>query len=989
MTRILFFMFLLLTVLPGASGYFQQKVVYDMDARLDGRSHVIHVNQGLLYINQSPDTLSEIYFHLYMNRYQKGAFLEDGSLRERTIGGIDLDTVWVNRRRATDYTIDHTLMRLPLRKALMPGDTLPMRFRFRVQLPPSDARYGYMGDHHDVGNWFVTPVVYDRRGWHPHQHIDNEFYQEWGDFDVRLTVPRGYVVGATGDLQNADSAMRDTTAAVREWFAHNPDDTTRYTTWHYLAENVHDFAWTADPDYRYYSQTVAGVAVHYLVMSHNYEDWVREIRAATGAMEWLIRNIGPYPYKQITVADTYMHAGGMEYPNIVFINTFISPRFSPSFFRAVVIHEIAHNWFYGLLASNQTEDEWMDEGFTQFAEIEVMEYLYGVRNNYPMGGMHGGLGRLFSAEQDDRQSAMLNYLQSVIEPTEVDPVWTMPDHFRDGVYVASYDKTAVILAMLENVLGRDTFWRALRDYYRQWRFRHPGPEDMIRSLERASGRSLKWFFDQWIGSTRSYDVALTDLGSVRDGRGYATTVTLRNERDIYMPLDMLAVLENGDSLLFRIPLDRFSPRLPGRKYLPYWHFTQKEYSTRFHTDHKVVRVELDPRRRLADVNRLNNSSNLIPPQRLVFMRRQGMQPPVDAYLWEAWPTVGYNAFDKLRPGMHFNGSYLGVRHNVDATVYYRPGRPGLDAVISYSDPLLAVSRRLRMRGRAWQLNGVRNLSLELKYRPDYRQSFIMGAESYRAYDDRPGSGAPLNETVSTLYGEWLGGLSSEGGRFNSVWSLRGRASVHGSARDFSRLELNQKHTLRDAYGDYVLTIRNRIGISDGRVPGWERYLSYGANARKRFDHPYFRSVDYMPDGWRQPDHVYLAAGARVRGSQLFDGAFNMTGANALQLSADFEFPSPLAMIPLPVVERITTQLFADGGLVWDRRPDRDRAVYAAGFSLEYRLPHAFMRLSGIDGLKMEFPVWVYSKGMREKSLAFRWLLNLRFDLHRSPFFNGL
>ncbi len=989
MTRIFFMILSLLPTLIGATAYFQQKVAYDLDARLDGQSHIIHVNQGLIYINQSPDTLSEIYFHLYMNRYKKGAFLEDGKVRESTIGGIDLDTVWVNCRRVTDYTIDHTLMRMPLRDVLLPGDTLRMRFRFRAQLPPADARYGYMGDHHDVGNWFVTPVVYDPKGWHLHQHIDNEFYQEWGAFDVRLTVPRGYVVGATGDLLNADSAMQDTTGAVREWFTQNPDDTTRFTTWHYKAKNVHDFAWTADPDYRYFSQTVAGVTVHYLVMAHNYEDWVREIRAGTGAIEWLIKNIGPYPYKQITVADTYMHAGGMEYPNIVFINTFITPRFSPSFFRAVVIHEIAHNWFYGLLASNQTEDEWMDEGFTQFAEIEVMEYLYGEKNNYPMGGMHGGLGRLFSADQDDRQSAMLNYLQSVIEPTEMDPVQTMPDHFREGVYIASYDKTAVILAMLENVLGREAFWQGMRDYYRHWHFKHPQKNDMIRSFEKASGRSLKWFFDQWISSTRSYDVALKNVEFTREGKDYVTRFTLRNERDIYMPLDMLAVLENGDSLLYRIPVDGFSPHVPGRSYLPYWYFNQKEYQGQLRTAHRVVLLQLDPARRLADVNRLNNSSSFIPPQKFVLMRRQGMQPPVDAYLWEMWPTVGYNAFDKLRPGWHFNGAYLGLRHNVDATVYYRPGRPGLDAVISYSDPLLAVSRRLRMRGRVWQLNGVRNLSMELKYNPDYRQAFSLGGETYRAYDARPGSGAPLNKTVNTLYGEWFGGLSSDGGHFNGVWSLRGRVSVYGSAYDFSRLELNQKYTLRDAYGDYVLTVRNRIGVSSGLVPGWERYLSYGANARKRFDHPYFRSMDYMPDGWRQPDHVYLADGARVRGSQLIDPVFSLTGRNALQLSADFDFPSPMSWIPLPVVERITTQLFADGGLLWDRHPDRDRAVYAAGFSLAYELPHAWTRLSGMHGLKLEFPIWVYSKGMSDKPVEFRWLLNMNFDLYRSPFFNGL
>ena len=988
MTRILLVILALLPAALGAAGYFQQKVVYDMEARLDGQTHVIHVNQGLLYINQSPDTLSEIYFHLYMNRYRKGAFLEDGGLRENTIGGIDLDTVWVNRERVTGFTIDHTLMRLPLRTRLLPGDTLAMRFRFRAALPPSDARYGYMGDHHDVGNWFVTPVVYDSKGWHLHQHIDNEFYQEWGDFDVRLTVPRGYVVGATGDLINADSAMRDTTAAARDWFNHHPDDTTRFTTWHYIAENVHDFAWTADPDYRYYTEEVRGITVHYLVMDHNYDDWVREIRAGTGAMEWLIDNIGPYPYKQITVADTYMHAGGMEYPNIVFINTFISPRYAPSFFRAVVIHEIAHNWFYGLLASNQTEDEWMDEGFTQFAEIEIMEYLYGVKNNYPTGGMHGGLGRLFSADQDDRQASMLNYLRSVIRGTEADPVRTMPDHFRRGVYVASYDKTAVVLAMLENVLGREVFWRAMRDYYRRWHHKHPQTGDMIRSFERSSGRSLKWFFDQWINSTRSYDVALSGFSSRRVAKGFVNEITLENKQDVYMPLDVLCVLENGDSLLFRVPIDSFSPRRADVKYLPYWFFKQKEYHATFLTPEKVVFVQLDPGRRLGDINRLNNDSGRLPRQDFYFMRQQSMQPPVDAYLWEMWPTMDYNLSDKLRPGIHLNGSYLGLRHKLNATLYYRPGRPGVDGILSYGDPLISVAPRLNTRLQIWQLNGLRAVAAELRYTRRDRDSFIFGGEAYGRYERIAGTPAPA-KTVATLHGAWLGGISAGGGRFNSVWELRGRASLYGSAYGFAQLLLNQTHTIRDSYSDYVLTLKNRMALTRGTLPGWERFLSYGANARVRFDNPYYRSLDNLSRNWDEPARIYMADGAAVRGSQFISGAFNISGRNALQLSADLEFPNPLSGLPIPVVERLSTRLFADGGLLWDGRPRADRAVYAAGFSLGYRLPYMLTRLSGLDDIRVEFPLWVYAREMGEKSLAFRWLLNLSFDLGRSPFFNRL
>ncbi|MCP4412246.1 MAG: M1 family metallopeptidase, partial [Gammaproteobacteria bacterium] len=206
-------------------------------------------------------------------------------------------------------------------------------------------------------------------GWHLHQHMDNEFYQEWGDFKVNITVPKGFILGATGNLINSDEAMQDTTKEVRDWFLHNMDDTTSTTTWKYEAHNVHDFAWSADPDYRYITRSWDGIDVHYLVMDENYESWKKETLAGYGSVRFLSEKFGRYPYDQITVADTYIDAGGMEYPGIVFINTNYNPDYYQSYFRGVVIHEIAHNWFYGLLGSNQTEFEWLDEGFTQFAEI--------------------------------------------------------------------------------------------------------------------------------------------------------------------------------------------------------------------------------------------------------------------------------------------------------------------------------------------------------------------------------------------------------------------------------------------------------------------------------------------------------------------------------------------------------------------------------------------------------------------------------------------
>ena len=189
--------------------YFQQYVHYDIDVTLDTDVNVLEVNEQLLYVNNSPDTLSEIYFHLYMNKYRRHSLTYPDQTEDR--GWIEIIDLVENEAVRNEFTVDHTLMNVPLAHPLTPGDSVRFDFRFQVKLPPAAGRYGYQGLHYDVGNWYVTPVVYDRAGWHLHQHLDNEFYQEWGDFNVTIRVPQDFRVGATGNLQNASEvyAMLD------------------------------------------------------------------------------------------------------------------------------------------------------------------------------------------------------------------------------------------------------------------------------------------------------------------------------------------------------------------------------------------------------------------------------------------------------------------------------------------------------------------------------------------------------------------------------------------------------------------------------------------------------------------------------------------------------------------------------------------------------------------------------------------------------------
>jgi len=213
------------------NGYFQQHVEYTIDARLNDLLNQIEATEKLIYTNNSPDTLTSIYFHLYFNKYKKDALTPEGVLRNETIAFIDIQQLDENGYANYNYEIDRTLMRLDLNKTLFPGYSVVLDCKFTASLPYASGRYGYMGNHYDVGNWYLTPVVYDQQGWHLHQHIDNEFYQEWGNFNVNITVPKGFILGATGTLLNPEEALQDTTREVRDWYLHNMNDTTKFTTW--------------------------------------------------------------------------------------------------------------------------------------------------------------------------------------------------------------------------------------------------------------------------------------------------------------------------------------------------------------------------------------------------------------------------------------------------------------------------------------------------------------------------------------------------------------------------------------------------------------------------------------------------------------------------------------------------------------------------------------------------------------------------------------
>jgi len=982
MSKKTFLLFFATLGIASASNYFQQHVNYTVQAELNHLSHRLSVKEKLVYTNHSSDSLATLYFHLYFNKFNKGAYSEDGALREEADGYIQIDSLWQNGNLSHDYEIDHTLMSLSLKHELAPGDSVELNFTYRSQLPHAEGRYGFLGDHNDVGNWLIVPVVYDCDGWHLHQHLDSEFYQEWGDFDVELTVPRGFVVGATGNLLNPDSALLDTSNDVYQWRAENPHDTTHATLWHFSAKNVTDFAWTADPEYRYFTKSWRGIAVNYLVMRPNYDAWKKEIDAGLGAIRLLSQMVGPYPYKQITVADTYIQAGGMEYPNIVFINTSSTPREDAAYFRAVVIHEIAHNWFFGLLASNQTEFEWQDEGFTQFAEIVIMEKLYGRSAN--TGRQKGGLdGLFFGLDRNDRDDTMYHYLRFARSGREIDPINTMPDRFRSGHGIASYDKMAVVLGMLEDVLGDDLFWRGMRNYYDAWNHKHPQPTDFIRVMEETAQRPLKWFFDEWVYEVRTLDLALDDVRQTKINEGYLLQIDLENKGDISMPFDLLSILDNGDSLRFRVPVQPYGLHVPGHSYLAYWHFSNKKYTAHFVAPRRVVRTVIDPDGRLADVDRRNNSSDWFSGVRLAFMRPQLHVPYFDFYTAELWPSFLYNDADGPMPGLLFESSYLNSTDIFKGHVYYGTRNQRLNLNLQYKTPLSFISHQLWQRIKIFSESGVRGTSYSWDI-PTNRDGVLqLGLNFYDAYAITA-LAAPWQKGQNTLIDAAYTTMLSD-----ATIRLHARSSLHGSDFNFSRIDASLTRSISADDSDLLLKVGLRLGAGRGNLPLQEMYNLTGASALRQYENPYYRARGALPIGLQRDGHVVEDETARVRGAGLTSSGSYITASNIAALSLDLEIPSFFETLAIPYIERLGNNLFGDIGSVWNGSvPEISDFYKSFGVSITLDVPYRLTQFSGLQDIRLDLPLWLDYPGRAEKSLAFRWQLSISFAFERTPFFNG-
>ena len=481
---------------------------YEIQATYDAATHTVSGHEVLTWRNTTSESAVELYFHLYLNAFanNRSSFIRAVGERwadwlERhphgwgytvvkafRIGGADLTDRMRFVHADDDNMDDRTVFRVPLPAPLPAGGVIEVEIDFVTKLPKLVARSGYAGPFAFVAQWFPKIGVYEDGHWNCHQyHLTTEFFADFGSYDVTLTVPREGVVGATGILQ-------DTRA----------DGTSK--TLHFIADRVHDFAWTIDPRFQVVEQSADGTALRLLVQPNHRVQAERYLAAAREALQRYREWIGPYPYPQLTIVDPGpggWAAGGMEYPTLITVGTaWWMPRGLrvPEF---VTVHEFGHQYWYGMVASNEAEAAWLDEGINSYVEGRMMDALYGP----------GSYVDLFGLRFDGTAMHRLQYLRAPQYDPLARPAWQFLD--RSSYAAISYSKTALLLETLRVYVGDEAMQRALPAYFQRWRFRHPRGEDFLASLEEAVGQDLNWYFDQVVPETGVLDYAVLDARAER------------------------------------------------------------------------------------------------------------------------------------------------------------------------------------------------------------------------------------------------------------------------------------------------------------------------------------------------------------------------------------------------------------------------------------------------------------------------------------------
>jgi hypothetical protein len=592
----------------------QQRIKYNMDVNLNVNTNIVAGKQKITYTNNSPDTLKEVFIHLYWNAFQPNSSMDvrsrelgetvlgknrDGSdrrdwddrvkdriskLQANEIGYCKVKSISLNGK-TQKTTLFETILKVELTSPILPKSTVVFQTDFECQVPVQIRRSGRnnaQGIGFSMTQWYPKMVEYDYTGWNANPYIAREFYGVWGDYDVNITLNKDYKIGASGVLQNATeigwgydkegTPLKSISAANR--------------TWKFRAENVHDFAWAADTAYKHITRKTAnGPLLHFIYKQVDSVEtgWQRNADTCAMAYPFIAKHFGAYPwpvYSFIQGGD-----GGMEYAMATLIK---------SHSLGTMLHEWMHSWYQQLMGTNESLYSWMDEGFTTYAEGRVSQWLR-KKPAFAQEGSYRGYYGLANSRREE-------------------PMTTHADHYNSNYAYSNdaYSKGAVFLSQLGYIISDSLLDKTLLEYYRLWKFKHPNPTDFIRVAEIVSGIQLKWYHQDWINSTKTIDYKIDSLWS----DGQQTNIRIKRIGDIAMPIDVQLTFKDSTQELHYVPrgemynIKPVEHNIPRTVYAPQpWTHREMVISTTKPLS-DIIGVEIDPSLRLADVDRKNNKLDL-------------------------------------------------------------------------------------------------------------------------------------------------------------------------------------------------------------------------------------------------------------------------------------------------------------------------------------------------------------------------------------------
>jgi len=597
------------TIVQGqhSSSYWQQHVDYSIEVAMNVENYQYQGTQKLVYTNNSPDELTRVYYHLYFNAFQPGSEMDihlqnindpdgrmfvEGKSRIAALSPGEIGylhpTSLTQDGENVKFNEEGTVLVVDLAKPIPSGGKTTFEMNFEGQVPLQIRRSGRNnkeGVALSMSQWYPKLAEYDFEGWHADPYIAREFHGVWGDFDVKLTIDKDYIVGGTGYLQNPQEighGYEATGTKVKKAKG-------KTLTWHFKAPMVHDFMWAADPDYLHDTLKMEnGPTLHFLYKNDPeiIENWKKLQPKTAEAMEFFGKNIGKYPYEQYSVV--HGGDGGMEYA----MSTLITGGRKLGSLVGVMSHELAHSWFQQILATNEAKHEWMDEGFTSFISNLCMNKIMGRNKDNPF---------------ENSYNAYRNLALSGMEQ----PQTTHADRYgHNAAYgTSAYSKGSIFLSQLGYIIGQDKLMETIRKYFDDFKFKHPTPNDIKRTAEKVSGMELDWYLTDWTQTTNTIDYGIKKVYA----DGNKTKVSMERIGLMPMPLDILVVYTDGTRETFYAPLRM----MRGEKKNPYgavkrttlpdwpWAYPTLEFSVNRPLG-DIRAVVIDPSQLMADVHLENN-----------------------------------------------------------------------------------------------------------------------------------------------------------------------------------------------------------------------------------------------------------------------------------------------------------------------------------------------------------------------------------------------